>query len=352
MKKTLCLSLLSASLFFPALSDEVRTADGFVLQGTVTELSDDKLTLETEQFGTLTVPKEAITGLTITSPTAVRLEDESVWIGNVSTPTNGTAEISGTRGSVSADIDDIQTLWPKGADDPREVALQAELDAQKRKWKVDLSASADGKSGNTKEKNFSGSVDAYLTGPDDDLRLYSRYSRSSSDGVKTDDETIGGARFSSYVLDPLGWYVRTELEQDEFENIELRTTVAGGLSYRWANEDHYKLSTRAGLSYRHESYDNGSPNESNIGLDFGLSHFYRFKNRWEVRNELTFTPSVEDFQDYLATQDSHLSLPVGESEWWKVRLGLRNDYNNLPDTGREHLDTTWYGALVASYEEK
>jgi hypothetical protein len=351
MKLHSLLLLTTASMLFASIADEVRTADGFVLKGTVLSMDSEKLILQTGPFGELTVARDTITGLTLDQATSVRLEDESVWIGTVSTPETGTAQISGTRGSVSTEIGQIDTLWPAGTEDPRITARHAEMEKNRRKWSVDLAASADGKSGNTEEKNFSGSVEAVLAGPDDELKLYSRYSRSSSDGTKTADETIGGARFSSYVRDPLGWYIRTELERDEFENIQLRTTVAGGLSYRWANEPDYKLSGRTGLSYRHESYDNGADDEANIGLDFGLSHFYRFKNRWELKNELTFTPSIEDFKDYIATQDSHLSIPVSNSEWWKIRLGLRNDYNNLPGAGREHLDSLWYAALAATRNE-
>ncbi len=76
----------------------------------------------------------------------------------------------------------------------------------------------------------------------------------------------------------------------------------------------------------------------------------RMQNRFEMNNELTFTPSIEDFADYLLTQNSWLDLPLGSFKLWKVRLGLRNDYNSMPAGDREKLDTTYYSSRIVDWE--
>jgi len=344
-------TILAATLItLSAHADEIHTTDGFVLKGKVTAITPATLTLETGPFGTLSIPRETITTLLMDQPTSVRLDDESVWVGTVSTLKAGTIQVTGTRGSTSAELSQVADLWPQGAEDPRIAAKQAELDAQERKWKTEATFSVNGKSGNTKERNFAASVESVLSGPKDELKLYTRYNQNSTAGVKSSDETIGGAQYASFGDDKLGWYIRGELEKDPFENIDLRTTVAGGPTYRWVNEDHYKLSGRSGLSYRHETYSDGTTAEGTLGLDLGLSHFYRFKNRWEIKNELTLLPSIQDFGNYLFTQDSSLALPIADSEWWKIKLGLRNDYNSQPSDGRKAVDTTFYGALSVTRE--
>ena len=35
----------------------------------------------------------------------------------------------------------------------------------------------------------------------------------------------------------LGWYVRTELERDDAENLDLRATAAGGATYMWQDTE-------------------------------------------------------------------------------------------------------------------
>jgi putative salt-induced outer membrane protein YdiY len=330
--------------------DEVRTTDGSVLQGTVSAISKDTLTIQTALFGTLSISRDKISSLSTDHPASVRLDDGSVQVGAIRSTEPGKVEISGALMSGTVDIARVQEFWPQGAEDPRETALKAAADALKRSWKADASAAANGNSGNTSQKNLSAGVDAVLTGPADELKLYGRYTSDEADGEESANETVGGVKYSAYGEDWLGWYVRTEMEQDEFENIDLRVTSAGGLSYRWVNKKDYKLSGNTGLSYRHESYNDGSENTGAAGLDFGLSHLYRFKHKWEIKNELTCTPSVEDFSSYLVSQDSSLSLPIGGSKWWKIKLGLRNDYNSLPADDRKALDTTWYSALAVTKE--
>ncbi|MFA5687767.1 MAG: DUF481 domain-containing protein [Kiritimatiellales bacterium] len=337
-----CTAVLSAGI-----ADEVRTTDGFVLQGKISAINSDELVIQTEQFGELKVPRATIEKIKTDELASVRLTDDSVIVGGVDAPAPDAVSISGEHVNTTVELKQVQELWPQSGQDPRIVAKQKEIDALQRKWKAEATASAGGKEGNTKEKNLSVSGEAVLEGLQDELKFYGRYSRKETDRRKNTDERLGGAQYTSYLFDPLGWYARTEVENDEFEDIRLRVTVAGGLAYRWANEDHYKLSGRTGLSYRHESYyTSGQDDEGRVGLDFGVSHYYRFKNHWEIKNELTYTPSVEDAKDYLMTQDSTLTMPLAGTEQWNFRVGLRNEYNNAVSPGRDHLDTTWYAAVT------
>jgi hypothetical protein len=157
-------------------------------------------------------------------------------------------------------------------------------------------------------------------------------------------------RYTSYFNDPWGWYVRQELENDSIENIQLRSVSAVGLSYRFFDLEHKKLSANAGLSYRSETYKDNSPAAQNMGLDLGIQHVYRFKNRFEIHNDLTYIPSIEDFASYLITQESYLDFPLGDSKVWKIRLGLSNDYNSMSEGGRKKLDTTYFSSLVAGWK--
>ena len=344
IKSVITTIIITAAAF--SFADEVRTSDGFVLKGKISAINNESLTIETDRFGSLTVPRTDVSAMTMDAPASVRLNDESVVVGSVKAENADAINIAGEHSDVTVAMPQIQELWPEGAEDPRVAAEREKLEAQKHKWTGELTASADGKEGNSKEKNLSMSGEAVLTGPTDELKFYGRLSRKETNREKTADERIIGMQYSSFFWDPLGWYTRAEFENDKFEDLRLRTTFAAGLTYRWANEDHYRLSGRSGLAYRHESYYADKKDVGSIGLDFGLSHYYRYKNFWEIRNELTFTPSVEEFADYLLTQDSHVTMPLAGTEIWNVRVGLRNEYNNQPVPGREHLDTTWYAAAV------
>lgn len=74
------------------------------------------------------------------------------------------------------------------------------------------------------------------------------------------------------------------------------------------------------------------------------------KNRFEINTELSYVPSVEDSADYLISHESWMNFPLGASDMWKVRLGLRNDYNATPKGGRDRLDNTYYSGIVVDWE--
>lgn len=345
MKRTIALVIGITTGAWLLSADEVRTTDGSVFQGTVTVLSADTLDIQTATVGKLSLPRAGVSGLTIAQPVSVRLDDASVLNGPIDSSSNGNIKV----GAKEINLIRIKELWPQNAEDPQETARKAELAAKQRKWKTDLTIQASKKSGNTRKQDTTVDLTSLLSGPKDALKMYGRFSQSFTEKDETTDERIAGAQYSWYFVGPLGLYIRTEIEKDEYENIDLRSTTASGLSYRWTDTPAYKLSTVAGLSYRYEQYADATPNDGFFGLDFGLSHFYRFKNRWEIKNDLTYIPAVEDFNEYLITQDSYLALPVSP-EWWKVKFGVRNDYNNRPLGEGDHVDSTWYAAISATKE--
>ena len=345
-------SLFVVCLFFAAslFADEVLIQDGTVLKGKISSISDSMIEIETGFAGSLQVDRTQVTGFSTDEPVFVRLASGAVMPGTVSASEQGTVSISGVDGVLSAPLSSVRQGWIEPEQDPEILAREQAVAELQRKWKYQATANVSGKSGNTDEKSMGATVSATLTGKEDELKFYGSYDSQETDGAKTVDERKVGMRYTSYFNDPWGWYVRQELESDEFENIKLRSVTAGGLSYRFADEDHYKLSGNAGLSYRYETYEDGTPDTDSIGLDLGLQHFYRFENRFEINNELTLVPSLEDFSNYLLTQNSWIDFPLGSSKLWKVRAGLRNDYNSLPKGGREELDTTYYSSLVVDWE--
>ncbi|HKL20347.1 MAG TPA: DUF481 domain-containing protein [Tichowtungia sp.] len=344
--------LFAVVLFFAValFADEVLIEDGTVLKGKIASITEEAIEIETAFAGTLKVDRAQVTGFSTDEEVFVRLASGAVMPGTVSASDEGSVKISGVDGVLSAPLRSVRQGWLEPGQDPQLLAREKAAKELERKWKYQVNGRISGKSGNTDEQSIGTAFSATLDGKHDELKFYGSYDRQETDGQKTSDELRAGMRYTSYFKEPWGWYVRQGLEADEFENIKLRSVTAGGLSYRFADEDHYKLSANSGVSYRYESYRDGTPAQGSVGLDIGLQHFYRFKNRFEMNNELTYVPSIEDFASYLVTQDSWLDFPLGDSKLWKVRVGLRNDYNSQPEGGRKDTDTTYYSSLVVDWE--
>ena len=347
MKKlVLCLAGFATMCF----ADEVQILDGTVLKGKISSISEMEIQIETGFAGVLKIDRIQVSGFSTDEPVFVRLISGAVLPGTVSASELGGVEITGIDGTLCAPLSAVRQGWIELGQDPEVLARERVIADSQRKWTRQVAANVSGKSGNTEEKSMGMTLSATLASKEDELKLYASYDSKETDGNKSVDETKAGMRYTAYFNDPWGWYVRQEFERDEFENIKLRSVTAGGVSYRFADKDHYTLSANTGLSYRYESYQDGTPAEGNLGLDVGLQHFYRMKNRIEINNELTWLPSIQDFASYLLIQNSWLDFPLGDSKLWKIRMGLRNDYNSQPEGGRKSTDTTYYSSLVVDWK--
>lgn len=325
-----------------ANADIVRTTDGAQLIGTITLIDKGTIHLDTAYAGVLKISQDQVASFESDAPRVVRLNSGTVMSGPIASNGGNNIRIQSEDGVLETSTAKVAAAWAPTAEDP-------EITRNRREWQFEAAVDLTGKSGNTDKFRLGTSFDAVLKGPDDTLAFFFEYEQAEDDGDKTEDRTAGGASYESFFSDVLGWYVRTELETDPIDNIKFRSTSAGGLSYRLIDKDHQTLVARSGLGYRFTTYENDQDDESSATLDFGLAHTYNFSNRFKMKNDLTYAPAVDDFSNYLFVHDSGIEFPVGSGDNWKVRMGIKNEYDS-DTTAEEKLDTTYYTKMVYSWD--
>jgi putative salt-induced outer membrane protein YdiY len=329
--------------------DVVATRDGASLVGKITKIDDGMVYLETSYAGALTISKEEVAGFTTDGPLFLRLASGSTMSGQVRSAPGGGVQIESEDGILTTSMDRVVSSWQVDAEDPDVMRLRDASEKNRPKWGYEVAVDLTGKSGNTDETGTALRFKATRAGPDDSLKFYGSYDQAETDGIKNANEVKGGIEYNSFFGKKLGWFVRGEIESDEFENLDFRSTVAGGLSYRFKNTDRHKLLGRAGFSYRFENFSDGRDLEG-MGGDFGLSHFYRFNEWGKLTTDIQFIPSIEDLSDYRISHDTAFEVPLAGSGAWKLRLGVSNFLNSNPSPGRVELDTTYYTRLVLSFQ--
>lgn len=330
------------------LADVVVTVDGARLVGTITRIEEGVVHLDTAYAGTLQVRQDQVASFETADPLFVRLASGVVMAGPVETDDAGNLRIESDDGVMQTGIARVTASWRPGDDDPQIAQLREAEERARRRWDYEAAVDVLGKEGNAREFGVGANFEAVLRSPDDALTFHASYEERKRDGEKTADRLAGGMSYEAFFSKLFGWYVRTELETDSVSDIDLRSTSAAGMSYRLIDKEHQRLVTRTGLGYRYTSYESDTEDESTPTLDLGLTHRYRFRDMLTMRNALTFVPSIEDFSAYTAVHDSGLEIPVGMGRHWKLRLGLRNEYDSDPGDARR-LDTTYYSRLVYSW---
>lgn len=342
MKLTTTIAL--ALLFTTSLAsaDVVRTIDGAQLTGTITLIDKGVIHLDTAYAGTLKIQQDQVESFESEQPRVVRLESGTIMAGPIASDAQGNIRIRSEDGVLETSPTKVAAAWNPGSEDP-------EVARNRRDWRYEASFDLTGKSGNTDKYRLGTSLNAELKGPNDTLAFFFEYEQAEEESNKTEDRALGGGSYESFFSEVLGWYVRTELETDNIDNIKLRSTSAGGLSYRLINKDHQSLVARTGLGYRYTAYDDDSENESSATLDFGLAHSYQFNDSFKMKNDLTFVPAIDDFSTYRVVHDSGIEIPVGSGDNWKIRMGIKNEYEN-ETAAEEKLDTSYYTRMIYSWD--
>ena len=337
--------LFAALLACPlaASADEIHLKDGSKLIGTVTRIAGGKVTVKTDFAGDITVDAEKVKGITTAEPLNVQLASGDVAVAKLQyDAAAGTQSVQGdVVGSKPVELKQVTSSWPKGEEDPAVVALRA-------KWKVRLELGLNGQTGNSEILNFNGGLTIKRETPGDRLTLYGlgRYSRDN--GVRSANEIIGGANWEVDLTDRLFWYIKGELEHDEFETLDLRATVTTGLGYFVIREKESDWKIRGGVGYQHESFDNGDTENQAI-VDLGWDYRRDFAPLLQYVHSLTVNPSLEDIRDVRVVMTNALEIPLEPSKSWKLRLGIKNQYDAEPEAGVERLDTFYFANVGVDF---
>lgn len=326
-------------------ADLVETKDGARLVGKITKTDGGTVYLATAYAGEVAIKQAEISSLTTDTPISVRLASGTRIDGTVST-SNGEVKVNGVDGQVSTTVDKVAASWAAGGEDPIIVA-------SRRHWTFQTAGDIVGKDGNTKSTAVGLSFVAGLVSPQDALKFYGSYNYATTENTagvetKSSDEAKGGIDYSSFFTPRYGWYVRSELEKDDVEGIDLRSTSDFGGTVRFIHNDVQSLVGRLGAGYRFESYPSG-PNNKGAVLSTGLSHSYVINKHASIATELQYIPAVDDFADYRFVHDTGIVVPISAG-FWKLRIGINNQYNSRPLKGREELDTTYYTRLILNWK--
>lgn len=325
--------------------------DGSRLEGKLEKIHDGTVHFTTGFAGTLEIEQGLVAGLESDEAVMLRTATGEVFRGPVRVEESGAVVVDSTAGTVRTGLDTVVAGWKEGDRDPEAVARETELESQVRKWSYRAGVDISGEDGNSEDFATSIQAEAKLEGPHDRLVLYGSYKYKETDSVSSEDEQIGGAKYTNFFTERWGWFMREEIERDVFEGIDFRSTTAGGLVYKFIDQERLYLEGSAGLSYRFEDYtDPALDSEDFPGLDFGLDLSWQFADWGRLVSSVDYIPSIDDFGDYLINHESGVDIPLGTADNWFMRFGLSNEFNSNPEAGREKLDTSYFARLILTWD--
>jgi len=330
-----------AALF--ANADTVTTQDGSTLNGTITLIDKGEIHIDTTYAGKLKLKQDEVVTFETEMPFVIRLESGTTMSGPVTASSGGKLKIQSEDGVLETNTRKIAASWTPGEVDP-------EIDRNSRQWRYDFAFNFKGEKGNTDEFHLGTEFDISLKGPDDELSFRLEYEQGDKNDHKTDNRALGHIGYERFTPKNIGWYMHSTLETDKISDIYMRSTTGGGASFRLINNDVQTLIVRSGLGYRFTDFTpEDRENDSSAIFEADLKHTYQYKNFCSIENHLYYSPVLNDLANYRAIHDSSIKIPIGNSDSFWIRMGIKNEYESKT-SAKKRLDTSYYTKLIYSWK--
>ena len=339
MRATLMMAiLLSLIAWQEVLADQVVLRNGDKLTGKIVKADGKSLILKTEFAGEVTVVWDAVTQMTSDEPLYLSLSDGRIVSGTiimsgdvVEVRTSDARTVTTARGTIQA----LRSKEEQSALDRLVDPGLFEL------WTGNFTAGLSLASGNAETLNFGLGLAASRTTPRDKITLYaaSIYGRDSTDGFsRTTASAIRvGGRYDRNINRKWFAYGFTDLDHDDFQSLNLRMVLGGGLGYRAIRSERTMLDLYGGAAWNKEFYRGDFNDRSSAEAQFGQDLSYRLSSRASLKERFVIFPNLSDTGEYRINFDAGLVTDITKKFGWQITVSDRYISNPLPGLKKNDL---------------
>lgn len=200
--------------------------------------------------------------------------------------------------------------------------------------------------GNTDEDVLHVDGETIFRWPDDRLRFAFDGDFENNDGNRTKEEVNFFTDYDHFIDDKWFWASSVSLENDDFADLKLRTTLTSGLGYQVYETENTDLSIQAGPGYVWEDFDKAADQEYMVGI-WNLRFSHLIWPEWKLRafHNHRLTQSVEDTDDFIFKSSTGLRIPLFDS--FQTTFQIDFDHDNSPGDNADKDDYIY--RLTAGY---
>lgn len=322
------LSLLAIASPLPA--DTVVFTNGDKLTGKVRQVTDGKLTLNSDVAGDVTIPLEKISTFETAKPFAIHLKDGTVIVSRVAAGDPNMITTPDPNEPSKVDIGTISSLDPEQLIDPR--------------WQGSFSLGMSSSNGNSSVESARFSINAAKRTRTDRTTLQADYGRSvDKDKDNEGDEVTENwlksrAKYDWFFQKKDYVYFDGRYETDRVADLKYRTIAGSGLGHQFAEGRDFNLSGEAGLASLEERYNNG-PSRQDLTAQFGYHLDKTLPWRLHFYNDLAYNPTVRNFSDYVLSSSAEVRAMFTDRLFANFKVLF--DYDSTPAQDKTNTDTKY-----------
>ncbi len=336
MRVWICLVTL---LCLTAWADEVKLKNGDRLSGQVARLDQKELTLKTDFAGDIKIKRDAVASIITSDPANVTLKDGQSLFGRIKLADAKVEVATESAGTITAQEADIVLFRNKADQD----AYLKEIDRLRNPRLVDLwTGSVDlgyaQARGNASTNTISSAAKVLRTTTRDSINayFYSLYSNNKNNGqsVLAANSIRGGVKYDVNLSPKYYAFGSTDLEFDQFQNLDLRFVPAAGLGRHWIQSKTTVWDVFGGASLNREFFSTGLSRTSAEVL--AGNDFSRKFGIFSMSEKAVFYNNVSNSGNYRLNAD--LTLAAALRKWLSFQISAGDRYLSNPLPGRKTND--------------
>ena len=323
--------------------DQVTFKDGSVVYGTITNMSDGSLTMQTQLGGEVKAKWAEVASIRTAKPLHLVLSD--------GTELKGIAA-AGEAGSVQV----TSPLLDQATVVKLDTVTDINPDTRPVKYTGSVSAGASASDGNTRDRSVSLVGEFVARSKRQRFTLGASYNYAENKDGLTQRNAKGRLKYDFFLTDRLYLYANALLEGDTFQDLNLRATVGAGPGYQFIDEGDFEdpyfsglqFYAEGGVSYVSEDYKS-VPDTNYVSarwsakLDWplaetGVSLFHYHEGY----------PSLERSEDIYVTTEQGVRLAVWKNFTAAAQVNWR--WDNTPSPGFKRSDTLYLLTLGYNFD--
>jgi putative salt-induced outer membrane protein YdiY len=232
--------------------------------------------------------------------------------------------------------------------DPTHPALASQSEENKRLrnpslldfWSAYFDTGLSFTQGNSETRTFATAAKAQRKTQRDKITAYatSIFAENGTTGIteKTANAIRGGSRYELNVSDRVFTFGFVDLEFDEFQNLDLRNVLGGGVGWHVRKTDRTSFDVFGGGSYNQEFFSNDFTRRS-AELVVGEEFEARLNDRLTFSQRLAFYPNMSDTGQYRVQFDSSMVTQLYRWIGWHISVSDRFLSNPIPGIKKNDL---------------
>ena len=329
----------------PAPIDTVTLKDGSVIYGEVLEMDGGILFLKNpaNPDNLIKLKWDNVSKLVVTHPIPFHLKEGTILNGTVTEGPEGVLVIHAEplKGTMDVPMSDVKSVNP---------LIQAPVI-----YVGDLTGGYSHTTGNSHLRNAS--LIGELVARSEQLRLTmnGRYVYGDNAGELIARNARGTIKLDFFVTKKFFWFTSAYFENDQFQDLKLRTALASGPGYQWVDRGDYEgitkdmtFYTEAGLAYFNEDFNN-EPDQASFRARLSVKfNWPMFDDAITLYHFSEIFPSLQNLSDVYLTMDNGVRFKIWKNFITSFQITTR--YNTRPAPGTGDTDELYLITLGYAFD--